>query len=67
VSHLGTLGITWPVAIDNDFALWRAYNIEYWPTQMIFDRKGKLRNVVIGDSQDATVDAAIDALLRETA
>jgi thiol-disulfide isomerase/thioredoxin len=66
VSHLGTLGITWPVAIDNDFALWRAYNIEYWPTQMIFDRKGKLRTVIIGDSQDATVDAAIDALLRET-
>jgi thiol-disulfide isomerase/thioredoxin len=67
VTHLGTLGVTWPVAIDNDFALWKAYNIEYWPTQMIFDRKGKLRKVVIGDSQDATVDATIDALLRETA
>jgi thiol-disulfide isomerase/thioredoxin len=67
VAHLGTLGITWPVAIDNDFALWKAYNIEYWPTQMIFDRKGKLRKVVIGDSQDATVDATIDALLRESA
>ncbi|MGP6156356.1 MAG: thioredoxin-like domain-containing protein [Vulcanimicrobiaceae bacterium] len=67
VSHLGTLGVTWPVAVDNDFALWKSYNIEYWPTQMIFDRRGKLRKVVIGDSQDSTVDATITALLRETA
>jgi hypothetical protein len=65
ISHLASLGVIWPVAIDNDFALWRAYNIEYWPTQMIFDRRGKLRNVVIGDSQDETVNAAIDVLLRE--
>jgi thiol-disulfide isomerase/thioredoxin len=67
IAHLAILGVTWPVAVDNDFALWKAYNIEYWPTQMLFDRKGKLRNVVIGDSQDATVDDAINALLRERA
>ena len=67
VSHFGTLGVTWPVAVDNDFALWKAYNIEYWPTQMIFDRRGKLRKVIIGDSQDAAVNATINALLRETA
>ncbi len=67
VRHLGLLGVTWPVAIDNDFALWKAYGIEYWPTQMIFDRRGKLRKVVEGDSQDAAVDATIGALLRERA
>jgi thiol-disulfide isomerase/thioredoxin len=67
VSHLAKLGVTWPVAIDNQFALWKAYHIQYWPTQMLFDRRGKLRNVIIGDSQDATVDAAVNALLRESA
>ena len=67
VSHLAKLGVTWPVAIDNEFALWNAYHIEYWPTQMLFDRRGKLRKVVIGDSQDAAVDAAVNALLRESA
>jgi thiol-disulfide isomerase/thioredoxin len=65
VSHLGSLGVTWPVAIDNDFALWNAYRIQYWPTQMIFDRRGALRRVIIGDSQDAAVDATVNALLRE--
>jgi thiol-disulfide isomerase/thioredoxin len=67
VKHLSALGVTWPVAIDNDYALWKAYNVEYWPTQMIFDRHGKLRKVVTGDSQDATVNATIAALLREPA
>ncbi len=67
VAHLKTLGVTWPVAIDNDFALWHAYNVEYWPTQLIFDRRGTLRKVVIGDSQDAVVDATVNALLHEPA
>jgi thiol-disulfide isomerase/thioredoxin len=65
VRHLGLLGVTWPVAVDNEFALWKAYNIAYWPTQMLFDRRGKLRKVVVGDSQDGVVDAAVNALLRE--
>lgn len=67
VTNLRRLGITWPVAIDNDFALWNAYHIEAWPTQMIFDRRGHLRKVVVGDSQDAVVDAAVTRLLREPA
>ncbi len=67
VSNLKTLGITWPVAIDNDFALWNAYHIEFWPTQLIFDRHGTLRKTIIGDSQDALVNATIDALLKERA
>lgn len=66
VRHLALLGVTWPVAIDDDFTLWRAYGIEYWPTQLLFDRRGTLRKVVIGDSQDAVVNAAVDALLRES-
>lgn len=67
VRHLAQLGVTWPVAIDNDFALWNAYHIEYWPTQMLFDRRGTLRKVIVGDSQDAAVDTAVDRLLREPA
>jgi hypothetical protein len=67
VQHLRTLGVTWPVAVDNSYALWKAYNVEYWPTQMLFDRRGKLRKVVIGDSQDQTVNDTINALLHESA
>jgi thiol-disulfide isomerase/thioredoxin len=66
VSSLRELGITWPVALDNDSAIWTAYGVEYWPTQLIFDRKGHLRKTVIGDSQDDVVNDAIRKLLAET-
>jgi thiol-disulfide isomerase/thioredoxin len=65
VTNLKELGITWPVRTDNDFAVWRAYGVEYWPTQLIFDRHGVLRKTVVGDSQDAAVDATIAELISE--
>lgn len=60
-------GITWPVAIDNDFALWHAYGLEYWPTQLIFDRRGVLRKTIIGEGQDALVERTVRQLMSETA
>jgi len=58
-------GIVWPVAIDNAFSLWNDYGVEAWPTQLIFDRHGRLRKTVVGDSQDAVVSAAVEELLAE--
>lgn len=63
--NLAALGITWPVRIDNDFAVWQAYGIEYWPTQLIFDRRGRLRKTVIGEGQDDVVNATVRDLMRE--
>ncbi|HMD02351.1 MAG TPA: redoxin family protein [Candidatus Baltobacteraceae bacterium] len=65
VANLKTLGVVWPVALDNSFTLWRAYNVEYWPTQLLFDRHGRLRKTIVGDSQDQEVDATLKALLAE--
>ncbi|HEY1728959.1 MAG TPA: thioredoxin-like domain-containing protein [Candidatus Baltobacteraceae bacterium] len=62
VANLKRLGITWPVAIDNNSKLWNTYGVQYWPTQMIFDRNGRLHTTVVGDSQDADVDKAIALL-----
>lgn len=63
--NLKVQGITWPVAVDNDFALWRAYGIEYWPTQLIFDRHGHLRKTIVGEGQDTVVAATVRELLSE--
>jgi thiol-disulfide isomerase/thioredoxin len=65
VRNLATLGIVWPVAVDNDKTLWDAYDTEYWPTQLIFDKHGVLRKTVVGDSQDQLVDDTVKALLAE--
>lgn len=56
-------GIVWPVAIDNDSALWSAYNVAAWPTELFFDRRGRLRKVIVGDSQDDEVKATVESLL----
>ncbi len=58
-------GVVWPVAIDNDETLWNAYAITAWPTQLIFDRKGRLRSTVIGEGNAAAVAATIAELLAE--
>lgn len=56
-------GIVWPVAVDNDSALWSAYNVAAWPTELFFDRRGRLRKVIVGDSQDDEVKATVESLL----
>jgi thiol-disulfide isomerase/thioredoxin len=65
VASLAAQGITWPVRIDNAFAVWNAYGVDAWPTQLIFDRRGHLRKVVVGEGQDDDVNAEIAALLSE--
>jgi hypothetical protein len=65
VPTLRAQGITWPVAIDNSFAIWNAYGVDAWPTQPFFDRTGKLRATIVGDSQDDAVDRIVQKLLAE--
>jgi|SRR5579872_12667 len=62
VDNLKRLGITWPVAIDNGTKLWNTYGVQYWPTQMVFDRSGRLHTTIVGDSQDADLDKVIATL-----
>jgi thiol-disulfide isomerase/thioredoxin len=65
VQALATQGISWPVAIDNDEKLWNAYGIQYWPTQLVFDRHGRLRKTIIGEGQDTEVASTVAALMAE--
>jgi thiol-disulfide isomerase/thioredoxin len=65
ISQLRRQGIVWPVAVDNEAALWNAYAVDAWPTQLFYDRHGRLRKVIVGDSQDAAVRAEVASLLAE--
>lgn len=58
-------GITYPVALDNDFSTWRAYNNRYWPAKYFIDREGKLRHTHFGEGDDAESEAVIRQLLTE--
>ncbi len=65
VRNLRAQGITWPVAIDNSFSIWKAYGVDAWPTQLFFDRHGNLRKTIVGDSQDDELTAEIRKLVAE--
>jgi hypothetical protein len=51
------------IAIDNDYRIWNAYGVSAWPTQLVFDKNGRLRNTIVGDSQDDAIDSAIRKLV----
>jgi cytochrome c biogenesis protein CcdA/thiol-disulfide isomerase/thioredoxin len=57
------LGIHYPVALDNDFATWTAYQNQYWPADYLVDRTGHIRDVHFGEGQYAKTEAEIRQLL----
>jgi cytochrome c biogenesis protein CcdA/thiol-disulfide isomerase/thioredoxin len=60
------LGIRYPVALDNDFATWTAYQNQYWPADYLVDRTGRIRDVHFGEGQYAQTEAKIRQLLATT-
>jgi thiol-disulfide isomerase/thioredoxin len=63
---IARLGVNWPVAIDNDWATWRAYGNHYWPAAYLIDKAGNIRLLKIGEGQYEYVEQVIQALLAET-
>ena len=37
------LGVTYPVALDNNLAIWQAFNNQYWPAHYFIDAQGRIR------------------------
>jgi thiol-disulfide isomerase/thioredoxin len=42
-------GIEYPVALDNNYSTWDAYNNEYWPADYLIDANGNIRYVSLGE------------------
>jgi cytochrome c biogenesis protein CcdA/thiol-disulfide isomerase/thioredoxin len=59
------LGINYPVAIDNEFKIWRAFNNEYWPAHYFADAQGRIRYHHFGEGEYAESERVIQQLLRE--
>ena len=57
------LGIGYPVAIDNDFAIWRAFENHYWPAVYLVDRDGRLRFHHFGEGSYEKTERAVQQLL----
>src|SRR5271156_2309365 len=59
------LKIDYPVAIDNDYAIWRAFNNEYWPAHYFIDAKGQIRHHHFGEGNYDESERVIQQLLAE--
>jgi len=57
------LGVRYPVALDNDFATWNAYQNQYWPADYLIDRRGHVRDAHFGEGAYAETEHKIRQLL----
>jgi cytochrome c biogenesis protein CcdA/thiol-disulfide isomerase/thioredoxin len=59
------LKITYPVAIDSDYKIWRAFNNQYWPAHYFIDGKGRIRFHHFGEGKYDESERVIQQLLKE--
>ena len=60
------LKIAYPVALDNDYAIWQAFNNQYWPAHYFIDATGRIRAHHFGEGNYDESEAIIRKLLTES-
>ena len=58
--------VEYPVAIDNDYAIWRAFKNAYWPALYLVDAKGKVRYRHFGEGEYEQSEKMIQRVLAES-
>jgi thiol-disulfide isomerase/thioredoxin len=57
--------LDYPIAIDNDYAIWRAFNNQYWPALYLIDARGRVREHHFGEGEYERSETNIQRLLKE--
>jgi Thioredoxin like C-terminal domain len=57
--------IDYPIAVDNDYAIWRAFDNHYWPALYFVDPKGRVRHRHFGEGEYEQSEKVIQRLLAE--
>jgi thiol-disulfide isomerase/thioredoxin len=57
--------VAYPVLIDNSYANWNRYRVQFWPTTFLIDRKGVIRGYHNGELGFSGLEGAIMELLHE--
>jgi thiol-disulfide isomerase/thioredoxin len=65
-SALAEMHIDYPVAIDNEHAIWNAFHNVYWPALYLVDAKGHIRYQQFGEGEYARTEREIQKLLAES-
>jgi thiol-disulfide isomerase/thioredoxin len=62
---MADLRVGYPVAIDNDYAVWRAFDNYYWPALYFADEQGRIRHHHFGEGEYQQSEMVIQQLLTE--
>jgi Thioredoxin like C-terminal domain/AhpC/TSA family len=62
---IADLKITYPVAVDNEYKIWRAFDNEYWPAHYFIDAQGQIRYHHFGEGEYDESERVIQRLLTE--
>lgn len=65
LSAIQRFGIHYPVAQDNEYATWNAYNNQYWPAEYLIDKNGTIRRTEFGEGEYDKMELAIQTLLKD--
>jgi thiol-disulfide isomerase/thioredoxin len=63
---IGRFKIDFPVAVDSNHQIWRAWGNRYWPAYYLVDASGRIRYHQFGEGDYGRMERAIQALLAET-
>jgi thiol-disulfide isomerase/thioredoxin len=68
-SHVGDAAarfqLDYPIILDNDYAIWRAYSNRFWPAKYIVDRHGRIRYYHYGEGSYGETEGAIQHALKD--
>jgi cytochrome c biogenesis protein CcdA/thiol-disulfide isomerase/thioredoxin len=59
------LGITYPVALDNNYAIWQGFNNQYWPAHYFIDAAGQIRSHHFGEGNYEESEQIIRQMLAQ--
>jgi thiol-disulfide isomerase/thioredoxin len=62
-AHVAEREIAYPVAVDNDYAIWSAFDNHYWPAEYFIDREGIIRDTHFGEGRYEQSERQIQKLL----
>jgi thiol-disulfide isomerase/thioredoxin len=64
-AQAASLGVKYPVALDNNYATWNAYGNQYWPAEYLIDPSGDVRHVAFGEGDYGTTESLIRQLIAQ--
>ena len=65
VEAAARFGLEYPIVLDNEYAIWRAYSNRFWPAKYLVDAKGRIRYYHYGEGAYQETELAIQGLIRE--